>query len=518
MTRNLVLVLGDQLSPTSSALDQFDPHADIVWMSENDEEATHVWCHQLRLVAFFSPMRHFRQDLVRRGFRVEYHELSDDRRVAKGSSFASTLNLTLEKLRPERVIVMQPGDYRVQETLKACCASAGVPIEIREDRDFYCTPQRFASWAEGRKTMVLETFYHVMRIEHDVLMQDKRVPIGGQWNFDKQNRKKFPRTGPGDVPPVPRFEPDEITRDVIRMVEKRFAKHPGSAAAFDLPVTRTQAVAYLDDFIANRLAKFGDYQDAMWSGAGFLYHSRLSHAMNLHLLSAQEVVESAVRAYHDGTAPLAAVEGFVRQVLGWREYVRGIYWREMPGYADRNSLGCDANQDVPDCFWDGQTEMACVRDSMRLLIDTAYAHHIQRLMVLGLYAQLLGVHPHMFNQWHMAMYADAIDWVSLPNALGMSQHGDSGLMATKPYCASGNYIDTMSNHCRGCKFKPRQGTGDDACPFTTLYWDFLDRHRDAFKKNTRMTMQLKNLERKPAADLIQIRIRAGQLRRGEIKP
>ena len=291
---------------------------------------------------------------------------------------------------------------------------------------------------------------------------------------------------------------------------------PGKVDDFDLPVTRDQALQALDDFVDHRLCHFGDFQDAMWNGEEYLYHSRLSHAINLHLLSPREVVESAVAAYKEDKAPLNAVEGFVRQILGWREYVRGVYWTRMPEYADGNSLGCDPDQDVPSFFWDGKTDMACVADSMRLLIDTAYAHHIQRLMVLGLFSQLYGVHPAKFNDWHMAMYADAVDWVSLPNALGMSQHGDGGVMATKPYCASGNYINRMSNYCKGCKYKPSQAIGDDACPFTTLYWDFLDRHQQRFQKNHRMSMQLKNLERKDADEMEQVRQRAAAIRSGRL--
>jgi deoxyribodipyrimidine photolyase-related protein len=516
MTRHLVLVLGDQLSLQSSAFDQFDPAADRVWMAENDEEATHVWCHQYRLVAFFSPMRHFRLEVENAGLEIDYHELTANPRKAKGCGFASLLRASLKQHKPEKVVVCQPGDDRVQRLLQACCDEAGVPLEIREDRDFFCSSARFAEWAQGRKSLVMEQFYHVMRTEHDILMESKNRPIGEQWNFDKENRKKFPKTGPGQVPSPPKFAPDAITNDVMQMVSKRFPDHPGSLEGFDLPVTRDEALLYLQDFVEHRLASFGDFQDAMWEGAHFLYHSRLSHAMNLHLLSAQEVVEAVTAAYFAGKAPLAAVEGFVRQVLGWREYVRGIYWLHMPDYADRNSLECDADQEVPVFFWDGKTEMACVRDAMRLLIETAYAHHIQRLMVLGLFAQLFGVHPKSFHQWHMAMYADAIDWVSLPNALGMSQHGDGGLMATKPYCASGNYIDGMSNHCRQCRYKPRQATGDDACPFTTLYWDFLDRHQVTFRKNHRMVMQIKNLERKDKSEMAEIRERAQRIRKGEI--
>lgn len=514
-TRHLVIILGDQLSTSLSAMDDFDHKRDRVWMAENDQEATHVWCHKYRLVGFFSPMRHFRERLRKQKFKVDYHELVADRRKSRSSSFESLLTESLRQDRPERVILTRPGDYRVQSEIAKTCEAAGVELDVREDRDFFCTPERFADWANGRKSLVLENFYHVMRTEHDVMMQSSDKPAGGQWNYDQENRKKFPKSGPGDVPPHPRFEPDAITRQVIEMVNHRFSDHPGTADRFDLPVTRDQALILLEDFIQNRLPRFGDYQDAMWAGSDFLYHSRLSHAMNLHLLSAHEVVQAATTAWASGHAPIAATEGFVRQVLGWREYVRGIYWLKMPEYATLNELQCDPHQDVPSFYWDGKTEMACVADSMRLLIHTAYAHHIQRLMVLGLYCQLLGVHPDRFNRWHMAMHADAVDWVSLPNALGMSQHGDGGIMATKPYCASGNYINGMSNYCGKCRYNPKQAVGEDACPFTTLYWDFLDRHRDRFKSNHRMSMQLKNLERKSSDEMHQIRIRATELRNGK---
>ncbi len=514
--RNLLIVLGDQLNHDSSIFDGFDNQVDRIWMAENQQEATHVWSHQYRLVAFFSPMRHFRDELREAGREVLYHELPRDGRVARTSSFSSLLGATLGEYRVDRLVVVQPGDHRVLESLRETAGNHEIHLEIRPDRYFYCSPEQFAHWAQGRKSLVLESFYRMMRTEHGILVDADGNPDGGQWNYDQENRGHFPRTGPGPIPEPPRFEPDEVTRQVISMVGHRFADHPGHVDEFDLPVTRTQAIKLLDDFIANKLARFGEYQDAMWSDRRFLYHSRLSHALNLHLLSPDEVVQAAVAAYREDQAPLAAVEGFVRQLLGWREYVRGVYWLKMPGYESLNALDCDPQQDVPSFYWDGNTEMSCVRDAMRLLVDTGYAHHIQRLMVLGLYAQLHGVHPLKFHQWHMAMYADAVDWVSLPNALGMSQYGDGGLMATKPYCASGNYIHRMSNHCQSCRYRYDRSTGDNACPFTTLYWDFLDRHRDTFQSNHRMAMQLKNLDRRDPDELKAIRIRAKQIRSGQL--
>ncbi len=515
--RNLVIVLGDQLNHDAAAFDGFDPKRDQVWMAESQEEATHVWCHQFRLVAFFAPMRHFRDELRVRRVSVLYHELGPDRRKQKNTSLASVLGETLSGQSFQKIVMVRPGDARVRDSLHRCANLHGVSIEEREDRSFYCSPERFQQWTEGRKTLVLDQFYRVMRREHGILMDAHGQPVGGAWNYDKENRGSFGKRGPGEIPPPPSFPPDDVTRGVMAMVTRRFADHPGRLEGFDLPVTRAQALIALEDFVQHRLPSFGDYQDAMWSGERFLYHSRLSHALNLHLLDPHEVVDAAVEAYGRGDVSLSSTEGFVRQILGWREYVRGIYWSKMPDYAELNSLACDPDQDVPSFFWDGQTSMACVADAMRLLIETAYAHHIQRLMVLGLYAQLLGVHPRKFHDWHMAMYADAIDWVSLPNALGMSQHGDGGMMATKPYCASGNYINRMSNLCRSCRYRPEQSVGADACPFTTLYWAFLDRHRDRFANNPRMTMQLKNLQRKNREEMAQIRDRAERIRSGEIR-
>ncbi|TWT65504.1 cryptochrome/photolyase family protein [Crateriforma conspicua] len=515
--RNLVIVLGDQLNHDSAALDDFDNQRDRVWMAENQEEATHVWCHKFRLVGFFAPMRHFRDELSEKGRQVLYHALPTDGRKARTSNFASLLTTTLNEHDVQKMIVVHPGDHRVLESLKTVADEQSVALEIRDDRHFYCTIDQFRDWADGRNSLVLETFYRHMRKQHDVLM-DGGDPVSGVWNHDKENRGTFGKSGPGDVPHTHHFRPDDVTQDVIDMVNQRFDDHPGKvdASSFDLPVTRSEALTLLREFIKHRLCRFGDYQDAMWSDQKYLYHSRLSHAINLHLLSPREVVDKAIAAFDSGDAPINSVEGFVRQILGWREFVRGIYWTHMPDYQNRNALQCDDDQDVPSFFWDGKTDMACVADAMRLLIEAGYAHHIQRLMVLGLFAQLYGTHPAKFHQWHMAMYNDAVDWVSLPNALGMSQWGDGGLMATKPYCASGKYIKRMGNHCKGCRYNPDEATGDDACPFTTLYWDFLDRHQQQFKNNTRMTMQLKNLQRKDASQMNAIRDRAQMIRRDEL--
>jgi deoxyribodipyrimidine photolyase-related protein len=297
---------------------------------------------------------------------------------------------------------------------------------------------------------------------------------------------------------------------VLTLVATRFQNHPGSLDQFDWPVTPDDARDALDDFLEHRLVNFGRYQDAMWTGEPWLWHSRLSQAMNMKLLDPRDVVAGAERAWRMGKVPLEAAEGFIRQIIGWREYVRGIYWHFMPKYIDRNALGATAK--LPSFYWSAETEMNCLRDAVGQTLTFGYAHHIQRLMVTGLFAMLFGVDPKEVHRWYLAVYVDAVEWVELPNTLGMSQFADGGVMASKPYCATGAYIDRMSNACKGCRFDPKKATGPDACPFTTLYWDFLARHQKLLATNQRMTMQLKNLTRKDKSEMQAIRRQADDLR------
>jgi deoxyribodipyrimidine photolyase-related protein len=385
-----------------------------------------------------------------------------------------------------------PGDWRVLEALKAVAAESGLALDIREDRHFFSTVREFAAHAKGRKQLRLEYWYRELRVRHQVLM-DGAQPAGGQWNFDADNRESFGKEGPPPIPEPARFKPDDITQEVLQLVANRFADHPGSLDSFAWPVTRAQALQALQRFIRERLPHFGRWQDAMWTGEVWLFHSHLASAMNLKLLSAHEVVQAAQAEWHAGRVDLASAEGFIRQILGWREYVRGIYWLHMPQYLERNAL--QATRGLPAFFWDAKTDMACLRDALELTLQHGYAHHIQRLMVTGLYALLLGVEPKAVHAWYLSVYVDAVEWVELPNTLGMSQYADGGLMASKPYAASGKYLQRMGNHCKGCRYDPAQATGEKACPYTTLYWDFLLRHEDRLAKNPRMVMQVKNLKR-----------------------
>ena len=506
MTRTLRLILGDQLDRRSTIFDGYDPGEDVLLMTEAAEEASYIAQHKKRLVFFFAAMRHFAETQRVAGRRIIYNRLDQtDAPLTLGEGLARGI----ADHQPERVLVVMPGDHRVLESLRRECARRNVPLDVLEDRHFMSQPEDFRSMRAGRKRFLMEDFYRAQRKRTGWLMNGD-TPQGGQWNFDRDNRRPFGRNGPGLVPQRLEFQPDAITQDVIRMVANRFADAPGRLDDFAEPVTAEQARAALDDFIDNRLGLFGDYQDAIASGQVTLYHSRISAAMNVKLIDPRGACLAAISAWEEGRAPLNAVEGLVRQIQGWREFVRGVYWTLMPDYADRNSLG--AQEDVPDFFWTGETDMACLADAIGGLIQTGYAHHIQRLMVMGLFQMLYGAHPYKVHEWHMSMYLDAVDWVSLPNVLGMSQHGDGGVVGTKPYCASGAYIDRMSDCCRGCRYSPKLSSGPRACPFTVLYWDFLARHRERFVANHRMGMQLRNLARKPSKEIVEIQRSAELIR------
>ncbi len=504
--RNLVIVLGDQLDAASSAFDGFDPGLDRVWMAEAAEESTRVWTHKARTVLFLSAMRHFRDALRGRRWQVSYTELDD---VGNSGSLAGELVRACAQLSPASLVLTETGDWGVEQELKKAAKGLGLELEIRTDRHFFSTKEDFAEHCKGRKVLRMEFFYRQLRRTTGVLM-DGEEPAGGQWNYDTDNRESFPADGPGLLPKPISFRPDDITRDVMAVVERRFPGHPGKLEHFGWPVTSAEAQVALDDFITNRLPDFGRYQDAMWTGEPFLNHSLISSSLNLKLLNPRKAVAAAEDAYRKGRAPLAAVEGFVRQILGWREYVRGIYWRQMPGYLDVNVLKGEAG--LPSFYWTGQTEMNCLRHVITQTLERGYAHHIQRLMVTGLFAMLLGVRPREIHEWYLAVYVDAVEWVELPNTLGMSQHADGGLMASKPYAATGKYIQRMGNYCVGCRFKPGESVGPNACPFTTLYWDFLLRNETFLRRNQRMAMQLKNLVRLDPERRAAIKGHAAELR------
>ncbi|WJG10760.1 cryptochrome/photolyase family protein [Aliiglaciecola sp. LCG003] len=482
---SLRLILGDQLSHSISSLADTDKSTDVILMCEVWDEATYVKHHKKKIAFIFSAMRHFAQELRAKGYQVHYTQLDD---VDNTGSFSGEVTRAIERFAPTELIVTEPGEYRVLNDIKSWNCS--VPVQIRADQRFLCSHQGFTDWAKGRKQLRMEYFYREMRKQYGILMNG-REPEGGEWNYDNQNRKP-PKNGL-TIPPTFSSTPDPITQEVMALVEKHFSDHFGDLEPFHFAVTRQQALQALDKFIQQRLCNFGDYQDAMIQGEAWMYHSHLSFYINCGLLLPLECVKAAEQAYRCGNAPLNAVEGFVRQIIGWREYVRGIYWLKMPDYQSVNVL--EAKRKLPALYWGAKTRMNCLSQCVKETKQNAYAHHIQRLMVLGTFALIAGLHPDEVNEWYMIVFADAYQWVELPNVSGMILFADGGLLASKPYAASGSYINKMSDYCKGCKYKVSKKIGPDACPFNYLYWDFLIRNQAKLRGNHRLAMIYQTLER-----------------------
>ncbi len=485
--RNLILVLGDQLTPTLSSLAAGDPARDRVLMAELHDEATYVRHHKKKIAFLFSAMRHFAVELRAAGWNVDYVKLDA---ADNQGSFSGQVVHALAKHRPERLVVTEAGEWRVAQMLAQWPAQFSIPVEVLADTRFVCTPLAFRRWAAGRKQLRMEYFYRDMRRQTGLLM-DGDQPVGGKWNFDAENRK----AADADLfmPRLKMRPPDAITAEVLALVEARFGDHFGDLAPFGFAVTRADAEAAFTEFVKKALPHFGDFQDAMLVGQPFLYHAVIALYMNCGLLDPLRVCRRVEAAHRAGKAPLNAAEGFIRQIIGWREYVRGIYWLEMPGYERSNFFG--HTRGLPDFYWTAQTDMTCVREAVTQTREHAYAHHIQRLMVTGNFAMLAGIDPHELHEWYLSVYADAYEWVELPNTVGMSQFADGGLLASKPYAASGAYINRMSDYCRSCRYDVKQRTGPQACPFNALYWDFMARHRAKIGNNPRMAQMVRTYDK-----------------------
>lgn len=486
--KTLRLILGDQLSLSLPSLRDAKPGHDVLVMAEVWDEATYVPHHPKKIALIFAAMRHFAKELQAAGFEVVYSHLDDAHNTGTLQGEVARL---LKQHAVGRIVLTHPGEYRLLQAMQQWQEKWGIPVEIREDDRFLCTLDTFAQWAEGRQQLRMEYFYRQMRKQYGVLLDASTQPIGGKWNFDASNRKP-PKSGLL-IPKPWVVEVDDITAEVLQLVEARFGHHFGDLLPFHFAVTRTQALQVLTHFIDARLAAFGDYQDAMLEDEPWMYHSHISFYLNCGLLLPMECISAAEQAYHDGKAPLNAVEGFIRQILGWREYVRGIYWLKMPDYADANYL--QATRQLPEFYWSGNTRMNCLRQCVSQTKAHAYAHHIQRLMVLGNFALLAGLAPQEVNRWFLIVYADAYEWVELPNVSGMILFADGGYLASKPYAAGGAYIQKMSNYCQGCSYKVQQKNGEDACPFNYLYWGFLARHRQLLGRNQRLAMMYKSYDR-----------------------
>ena len=501
--RQAVLVLGDQLHHGNPALTGFDSTQDVVLMIEAPREAAHVWSNKARIALFLAAMRHHRDALRARGIPVHYIDLD----AAGTRSLCDVLGAVLRACAAQRLIVCEPGAYRLLAGIQDTCAAAGIALDVRPDTHFLLSTTEFGAWAADKKHLLMEPFYRHMRKRTGVLMNGA-TPEGGVWNFDKENRKGFPKTGPGTIAPPAQFAPDALTREVFAAVEHHFGSHPGSLATFAWPVTRAQALNALERFVTVRLAQFGPWQDAMWTGMPYGWHALLSTSLNLKLLDPREVIDAAVAQWRAGHVPLASVEGFVRQILGWREFIRGVYWRDMPGLEAANHF--QHQRDLPKWYWSGETQMNCMRATVGQTFTHGYAHHIQRLMVTGNFALLAEVEPRQVSDWYLAAYVDAVEWVELPNTAGMALYANGGRFTSKPYVASGAYIKRMSNYCTGCRYRPEQRHGKDACPVTLLYWNFIDKHHKSLAGNMRTALMAGNLSRLPAAERTAIRADAAQ--------
>ena len=493
----LRVVLGDQLTRGLSALADLDPARDTVLMVEVRAECTYVRHHQKKIVLILSAMRHFAAALRAEGIRVRYVEFDDP---ANTHAFRGEVVRAVRDLGPARIVATEPGEWRVLDDMRGWQDAAGVALDIRPDGRFVGSISDFRHWAAGRASLRMEFFYRDMRVRTGLLMDDGK-PVGGRWNYDSENRKRLPKGI--NLPPTPQFPPDETTRAVMALVARTFGDHFGDVAGFSLPVTAEQAEYALAEFVAERLPRFGDWQDAMKWGTTALFHALVSTSLNLGLLEPLAVARAADAAFREGLVPLAAAEGFIRQIIGWREYVRGVYWLHMPEYGTRNALG--AHRTLPWFYWSGETEMRCLADAIASTRAHAYAHHIQRLMLTGNFALLAGLDPDAVDEWYLVVYADAYQWVEMPNTRGMALHADGGVMGSKPYAASGAYINKMSDYCATCRYDVGRSTGEGACPFNFLYWDFIDRHAERWAGNQRMAMPLAGRRRMGEARMAELR-------------
>lgn len=482
MTARLILVLGDQLSLNLSSLQAGRKDSDRVLMAEVMAEASYVPHHRKKIAFVFAAMRHFSRELHDDGWQIDYVTLDDP---ANSGTLSGEVRRALERTGFSRVLVTEPGEWRLLEEMRRWADT-----QILSDDRFLADRHGFARWAEGRKGLRMEHFYRLMRRKTGLLMSGDQ-PAEGRWNFDKDNRSK---ADPDLLMPrPPGFPPDAVTREVLDLVASQFPDNFGTLEPFRFAVTRRDAEAVFDHFLRHALPHFGTYQDAMLEGQAFLYHAVISPYLNSGLLDPLDVCRKVEAAWQAGAVPTNSAEGFIRQVIGWREFVRGIYWWRMPGYERINAL--DARRPLPEFYWTAETRMNCLRACLEQTRDEAYAHHIQRLMVLGNFALLAGIDPHHLHEWYLSVYADAYEWVELPNTLGMSQFADGGLLASKPYAASGAYIDRMSNYCRGCEYDVKAKDGARACPFNLLYWDFIARHRERLAGNPRMAQMVRTWDR-----------------------
>uniref|UniRef100_UPI0040486E06 cryptochrome/photolyase family protein n=1 Tax=Polynucleobacter sp. TaxID=2029855 RepID=UPI0040486E06 len=500
--KRLILILGDQLDLHGAALRDFDPKSDEVIMIESSNEAKYVWSHKAKIALFLSAMRHFAQSLETLQYPLTYIK-------ACPLPIVEALRAQLLNKKISHLVCVEPGEWRLKQAIEALAQDLSLQLEMREDDHFFCTHQEFLDWTANKKELRLEYFYRLMRKKHGILIAEDGNPEGGQWNFDQDNRKAYPKSGPGMIDEPVAFSPDTITQEVLSYVDTTYKDHPGSLEQFFWPVTREQALEALHYFAEYRLRNFGVFQDAMWTDTPFGWHALLSSSLNLKLLNPREVIDVVIEAWKKSSLDLSTVEGFIRQILGWREFVRGMYYLDMPKMAQDNFY--EHKRTLPEWYWTGQTNMACMKDAIGQTLQFGYAHHIQRLMVTGNFALLAEILPSAVCDWYLAIYVDAIEWVELPNTAGMALFANGGRFTSKPYIASGAYIKRMSNYCTGCQYKPEVRFGETACPVTTLYWNFLINYRAQFEANPRTKLMTANLKKISDTDQAQIQGHAQHL-------
>ncbi|KAF6242197.1 cryptochrome/photolyase family protein [Nitrosopumilus sp. b1] len=496
MTRNLIVILGDQLSHDISSLKKIDKNHDEILMMEVGDETRYVSHHPKKIILILSAMRHFAHELEENGHKVHYVKLEDKLNT---DSFEREILRYYQKLKPKKILVTEPSEYRVQTNLEKL--ERKIPIEFLNDDRFFCSKTDFSEWAKKQSLFRMENFYRWIRKREKILIDKKGKPEGGQWNYDRDNREKF--TKDLKTRRVIKFRNDNITSQVIKLVRRNFSENFGNPEPFWFGVTRKHAKKALKDFVENRLENFGRFQDVMKSDDGFLFHSVLSLYLNIGLLTPREVCKITIKKYEDGDCPINSCEGFIRQIIGWREYVRGIYWMYSPKYSDTNYL--NAKGALPDFFWTGDTKLNCLKKCIIQTKDESYAHHIQRLMVTGNFSLISGINPKQICEWYLSVYSDAFEWVELPNTHGMSQFADGGKLGSKPYAASGAYINKMSDYCKSCHYSVKEKTGSSACPFNYLYWDFFIRNKSKLQSNPRLWTVYANIKKMNPNKIKQIR-------------
>ncbi len=498
------LILGDQLNALHSWFGQVSPEIVYVFM-EVRQETDYVHHHAQKIIAIFAGMRALAAALVRDGHRVHYLRIDDPDNL---HAMPANLDRLFALYRATRFEYQEPDEYRLDRLLADY--AAGLPIAwAMVGSEHFLTERESASIMFAKRTQwLMEFFYRRMRVLHRVLIEPGDKPAGGQWNFDHDNRKSWRGDPPEPFDTRVQHDHSALWASIVAAKVDSFGRP--DAARIVWPLDRAEALQHLDAFIQHALPHFGDFQDAMSSKASRMFHSLLSFALNTKMLHPREVIAEAEDAWRIGHAPLHAVEGFVRQILGWREYVRGVYWANMPGYDESNVFA--HTLPLPSWFWDGKTRMRCLQHAIGQSLDDAHAHHIQRLMVIGNFSLLAGLDPKLVHQWYLGVYVDAFEWVELPNTVGMSQFADGGLMATKPYVSSAAYIDRMSDYCKGCHYDKKARIGERACPYNSLYWDFFERHGARLRGNQRLGMVYKNLDRMGDEERAALQLQAADLR------